>query len=65
MNNQRSQAFNLSEKIWESSGYPVIYLDDIAEFIRLLKIEVNKYSILRDYKWINDTVDRLAGKKFK
>ena len=63
--------FNLSEKIKfvkkESGNWKhVFYEKDIAEFIRLLKEEIEKrFGKHLHMPYMNDLIDRLAGEKFQ
>jgi len=59
--------FNLSEKISKdvrnncigiAQYHHYIYIEDVKEFIRLLKEELNA----KGNKWIDKIIDKLAGK---
>lgn len=78
----KNKEFNLSEKICEEvidilvgyiDGYfhkGWINMKDVKEFIRLLKIELDKMldlstTYIKDYKLVMDFIDSLAGEKLK
>ena len=61
--------FNLSERIWETPnmtgvqiGEEVISKEDVKEFIKLLKEEID-FHMPKDI--IIETIDKLAGDKLK
>ena len=57
--------FCLSSKVEEEQGGEMYYEEDVREFIRLLKEEVNKKFGLRGFEGaeftINRKIDKLAG----
>lgn len=62
-----TKEFNLSEEIWEIDNDNVVHTDDIKEFIRLLKEEIEN---AEQSGYINDEqidlreiIDKLSGKE--
>ena len=68
----KTKEFNLSDKIIEVDDYTNdegIFIEDVKEFIRLLKEELRKrynqkYDFnINDLEWALDKIDELAGDK--
>ena len=57
-----NKEFNLSEKIKSNNNYSREQIEDIKEFIRLLKEELKKFSDATNYG-VSKVIDKLVGDK--